>query len=119
MTKKHETYLAEQKRAIVLSRDRLIGDAMMRAFVPSPIVMGASDAKLYRLEKMRNDLIDSCAEEWSKRIGIDKSMYWTHAIPQALFDLLDSYGSAYSIAAAVAYLESRGHHVDMKSEGAE
>ncbi len=112
-TKKHEAYLADKKREIVMTRERVIGD-VMRAYVPEVIAMGASEVKLYRLEKQRNDLIQSCAEEWSRRLGLDKSMHWTHAIPQALLDTLDSFGEAYSVAAAIGYLESKGHHVHLR-----
>ena len=59
--------------------------------------------RLYTLEHRRNELIKKCAKEWMKVQECPADEFWERAIPQALFDILDSFGGGE--VAAAAYLE--------------
>lgn len=61
--------------------------------------------ELYRLEHQRNEAIIGAAREWAKYMGVQKKEFWTRALPQQLFDLLDSFEHGASRMAAEAYLE--------------
>lgn len=67
--------------------------------------------KFLALEEKRDKIIRKCAEEWSKLFRIPESKLWSTAIPQALFDTLNSWGKQYSTAAAKAYLTEQGYRV--------
>lgn len=69
------------------------------------IELTSETEKLYKLENERNGLIRTAAHEWSTLMGVDKSEFWTRALPQQLFDLLESFDHEASKVAAEAYLE--------------
>ena len=71
---------------------------------PTTIRIGAKGAEeLYKLEAERDLLIRKCAEEWLRVLYLDQDHYWTTALPQQLFDILDGHGGSRE--AARAYLE--------------
>lgn len=81
---------------------------------PAAMFIGQSkaSAKLYQLEESRGKIIGQCAVEWSKFFDVDKSEYWSRAIPQALFDTLDGHSTSAGMIAAEAYLERYGYKVE-------
>lgn len=89
MTKLEKIYLKEgyiKPRTIMISRSR-------------------ETEKLYNLEDKTHTFMRECAKEWSKYLGINKGMYWKQAIPQILYDLLDSWDHKGAYLAARAYVE--------------
>jgi hypothetical protein len=64
--------------------------------------------KLYRLESKRNDALRACAEElqvvWPKVWGQTLDSLWDDAMPQAIFDLLESFDNSAVYAAVQAWL---------------
>lgn len=85
----------------------------MEKIKPRLIRIGSSAQKLYNLEYKRSELIKECAKEWnklaSKHFGFDpEESIWKRAIPQVLFDILESFERSSSQLAAQAYLEHYG-----------
>jgi hypothetical protein len=72
---------------------------------------GGEGAKLYELERKRNEAISACATQWAKIAGVDKKEYWTRSLPQALHDALESYQTQCGIIAATAFLLRHGWQV--------
>lgn len=71
--------------------------------------------KLYRLEHLRSEAIRAAANELAVVLGHDgEKDYWKVTMPQALFDVLDSFELAASYQAAKAFVESyEKTHPDM------
>jgi len=67
--------------------------------------------RLYTQEGKRNDLLIDAAREWLKVQEKPEDALWNEAIPQALYDLLESFDPQASELAAQAYLESIGYTV--------
>ena len=64
--------------------------------------------KLYELEAQRQNLIREIAEEWKrvqKKVNNIDVDIWKEAIPQALYDMLGSYGSGVAKPVCKAWLE--------------
>ena len=78
------------------------------------IGQGKVTKRLYELEAKRTDAIRKCAWEWALLNQLDPSdqaIYWRRAIPQALFDTLNSYSTATGVIAAEAFLEMLGYEI--------
>lgn len=71
----------------------------------------ASTNHLYSLENRLHDSLKECAYEWLRVFNIREAEIWSQGIPQAMFDLLDSFTSECSVAAAKSYLRGQGFHV--------
>lgn len=81
---------------------------------PQEQFIGDGAKKLYQHEERRAQLIRSCAAEWARLNGLDKDddkVFWYHAIPQALFDTLNSYTPATGAIVAEAFLEKLGYEI--------
>lgn len=77
----------------------------------------AETEKLYRLEEQEHKLVKACAEEAAKFHQYDlPNEFWTHALPQALYDLLESFDHKASIVAARTFLAKEGYTVTAPSE---
>jgi hypothetical protein len=72
-----------------------------RAFVPN----GPKTKRLYMLEEARSEAIAKAAREYARVMGHDERDYWVRTMPQALFDLLDSFDVDAAHAAAEAFLD--------------
>lgn len=74
--------------------------------------------KLYRLEHQRNEAIQAAARELAKVVGVTEGRdFWPRVMPQALFDLLESFEIGASYVAAKAYVEyCEQVHPDMVKE---
>lgn len=83
--------------------------------VPQPIFVAGSAKKLYRLEEKRNELMSDCAREWAKANGVPESEFWTRSLPQAMFDLLNSYQVEPVILACEAILKEMGWTIQRPS----
>jgi hypothetical protein len=83
---------------------------------PSESFIGREQQRLYDLEAARNATIVACAKEWLAIKGLDDDRYWPEALPQALFDTLESYSPQYSIIAAEAFLKQFGWKIERPSE---
>ena len=70
--------------------------------------------KLYRLEEKRNVAIKDCATEWAKINAVPQEEFWTQSLPQALFDLLQSFDSKAAEMAALAYLKANNRLPDSR-----
>jgi len=75
-------------------------------FVPS-----RGNEELYNAEAQRSQVIRLCASLLSDIREWDDRQHWTHAVPQALFDTLESFEQGASECAASAFLEARGYTV--------
>jgi hypothetical protein len=86
---------------------------MNYARIPSPVRIGRSDEteELYRLEAERNRAINAVADERGKLANHSKDGRWTHTMPQALLDVLESYDTTVAVAAAVGFLRGIGFQV--------
>jgi hypothetical protein len=80
---------------------------------PTPCFIGRSDdtERLYKLEENRTQLIKEIAKEyqrlWTKRFGTEIDL-WEEAIPQVLFDTLESMIGGHRAARAyIKYLEEK------------
>lgn len=81
---------------------------------PQSIFIGGSARKLYQAEERRSTAIKTCATEYCRLAELDHKdqiVFWKTAIPQALFDTLDSFETSASITAAKAFLEHYGFTV--------
>jgi hypothetical protein len=67
--------------------------------------------RLYSLEEKRSNIMKECAKEYSKVCSIPEGEYWTRAIPQMLFDILDNYDTTAALLACEAVLLSAGYEV--------
>ena len=67
--------------------------------------------RLYSLENQLHEVLKGCALEWLKVNGMPEKEMWSRAVPQAMFDLMDSFDSDCSEAACKAYLRSRGFDI--------
>lgn len=78
---------------------------------PTMLRIGATKetAKLYDLEDRRDELIKGCAREWARLLGFTDEEFWTVAVPQQLFDLLEAFDHRAAKVAAEAYLEYLQH----------
>ena len=65
--------------------------------------------KLYSLEHKRDELIVKCCREWSELFEVPEKYFWQVALPQGLYDLLESFDSKASILACISYLELYGY----------
>ena len=62
-------------------------------------------------ESRRNEIIRKCCEEWANLFNIPKEYFWKVALPQGLYDLLESWDSNASTLACIAYLEMKGYSI--------
>jgi|SRR5215831_3691902 len=86
---------------------------------PQNIFIGTGNAaarKLYALEERRAEIIKKCAEQWSRVCEVPESEFWTRAIPQALHDMLEAYGTETGIIACESFLERFGWTVTRPSK---
>ena len=67
----------------------------------------AKTKKLYDLEEQRSQAIQKCAREWLVVVDKPSSDFWSVAIPQVLFDTLESFVGG--LEAAQAYVEYKTH----------
>jgi len=65
--------------------------------------------KLYTLEHKRNELIKNCCKEWSGLFKVPEEHFWRIALPQGLYDLLESFDTKASVLACIAFLEHKGY----------
>lgn len=72
---------------------------------PELIFIGHDAEKLYSLENDRNESIKKCAEEWLNVQNLSKYDFWKVAIPQALFDVLESFDTRAAYLAAKSFIE--------------
>lgn len=83
---------------------------------PGRIYIGKSEQteKLYELERRRGEAIRATATEWARFMrearGGDELDFWGEAMPQQLFDILDTYADG-AVEAAIAFLEANGYIV--------
>lgn len=73
---------------------------------------GRATAKLYKLEEKRSLAIRAAAHELAAVLEIPKQQFWTHALPESLFNVLESFQPQSAIVAAVGYLRRHGVAVD-------
>lgn len=78
---------------------------------PFKTFIGSEARKLYRLEEKRNKLIIDTATELMNVLGFTE--LWKEAIPQTLYDTLESFDQEAAKLAAIAFLESRGYDVSV------
>jgi|GEM_PF-5269720 len=65
--------------------------------------------KLYTLEHKRNELIKNCCKEWANLYKIPEEHFWKVALPQGLYDLLESFDTKASVLACITFLEHKGY----------
>ena len=77
---------------------------------------GPETEKLYKLEEMILELIDSHAVEWMRVNGYtledgglehlkDDPDFWSVAVPESILMILQSFGQKYSLAACQAFFK--------------
>lgn len=79
-----------------------------RIFIPA----GSETRKLYELEGARAEAVKACAREWSKLLKVDEDEFWNKAVPQSLFDTLESFEHAAAVSAAEEFLKMFGWKVE-------
>ena len=65
---------------------------------------GPESAKLYELERFRNDYINRAAKELAKLLGHTPNDYWYKTMPEALLSILDSFDRQAALLAAEAFI---------------
>ena len=70
---------------------------------------GPEAEQLYQIEERRNNLIKAAAREQGRIQGFSEKDFWTHAMPEQLASILESFDRASSEAAALAFLLKRGY----------
>lgn len=66
---------------------------------------GGTNEKLYRLEAKRKGVIERCANELAKILNHREQDYWEETMPQALYDVLESYSPNTVAVVCKAWLE--------------
>ena len=61
--------------------------------------------KLYELEEKLHGYLNACTEEWAILNDISLNDFYTHSLPQTLFDLLESMDLESSKIACEGFLE--------------
>jgi hypothetical protein len=93
--------------------DALNNFAKMTVPTPHFIPQTKATKKLYAAEEKRTEAIKTAAEE---RAALSPGCnFWDDAVPQALYDALDSFGAPYGLLAAEAYLQVHGWKIERPS----
>jgi hypothetical protein len=88
--------------------------------VPGVIHISGRDAgKLYQLEDERNNAIKEVGRELQKYLKQnhedDFSDLWKHVMPQAIYDIFDSFDQKAVFLACIAFMENIGFKIVGKS----
>lgn len=73
--------------------------------------------RLYRIEHMRDVDLKENARAIGEVLGFTEEQYWTHSLPEALLNTLDTTEIGAAVVAAIAFLEMKGCQVYPPAEG--
>jgi hypothetical protein len=91
-----------------MTEAEIIARGYRKPIMPS---IGSEATALYDAEAALADSIESVIKELSKVLGFSPLQKWTHAVPEVLASILQSYDDKAAILAAIAYLEGQGFKV--------